>query len=150
GFGLLARLRADERTRTIPVILLSARAGEESRVEGLEAGADDYMVKPFGARELLARVSAHLEMARLREETARREQAMRRTAEEANRAKDEFLATVSHELRTPLNSMLGWTRMLRSGTLDQATAARALETIERNTVSQAQLIDDLLDISRII
>jgi CheY-like chemotaxis protein len=68
GFGLIQALRADERTRFIPVILLSARAGEESRIEGMEAGADDYLVKPFGARELLARVDAHLKMARLRRE----------------------------------------------------------------------------------
>lgn len=66
GFGLLAGLRADERTRTIPILLLSARAGEEARIEGLSAGADDYLVKPFSARELLARVSAHLATARLR------------------------------------------------------------------------------------
>ena len=72
GFGLLSALRADPRTATIPVILLSARAGEESRVEGLEAGADDYLVKPFSARELLARVGAHLEMARVRREAGER------------------------------------------------------------------------------
>jgi PAS domain S-box-containing protein len=70
GFGLLRELRADPRTRDLPVIMLSARAGEESRVEGMEAGADDYLVKPFGARELLARVTAHLQMARMRRETS--------------------------------------------------------------------------------
>jgi PAS domain S-box-containing protein len=68
GFALLRALRADPRTATLPVILLSARAGEESRVEGLEAGADDYLVKPFSAKELLARVGARLEMARMRRE----------------------------------------------------------------------------------
>jgi signal transduction histidine kinase len=68
GFGLLEKLRAQAVTRTIPVILLSARAGEESRVEGLGAGADDYLVKPFTARELLARVAAHLSMSRRRQE----------------------------------------------------------------------------------
>ena len=68
----------------------------------------------------------------------------------ANRAKDEFLATVSHELRTPLNAMLGWVKMLRSGILSDADAAHALEVCERNARSQAQLIDDLLDVSRII
>ena len=70
GFGLLDGLRARPETKTIPVILLSARAGEESRVGGLEAGADDYLVKPFSARELLARVSGHLAMARVRGEAA--------------------------------------------------------------------------------
>ena len=68
GFGLLGELRKDADLKTVPVILLSARAGEESRVEGLEAGADDYLTKPFSARELLARVRANLEMSRLRRE----------------------------------------------------------------------------------
>jgi signal transduction histidine kinase/FixJ family two-component response regulator len=72
GFGLLRELRADPRTRAIPVILLSARAGEEATIEGLKAGADDYLVKPFSAREILARVTAHLEMARLRQEASER------------------------------------------------------------------------------
>src|SRR5262249_44721765 len=70
--------------------------------------------------------------------------------EEADRAKDQFLATLSHELRTPLMAILGWTRMLRSGRLDAATQTTALETIERNTRLQTQLIEDLLDVSRII
>ncbi|MEP6592080.1 MAG: ATP-binding protein [Acidobacteriota bacterium] len=68
----------------------------------------------------------------------------------ANRLKDEFLATVSHELRTPLNAMLGWARMLRTGRLDAATSDRALQTIERSAKAQEQLIEDLLDVSRII
>jgi PAS domain S-box-containing protein len=66
GVGLLRELRADEELKTIPVILLSARAGEESRVEGMEAGADDYLIKPFSARELMARVEAHLKLQRVR------------------------------------------------------------------------------------
>jgi PAS domain S-box-containing protein len=70
GFGLLRELRAHPSTSTTPVIILSARAGEENRVEGIEAGADDYLVKPFSARELLARVSAHVQMARLRREAS--------------------------------------------------------------------------------
>ena len=68
GFGLVRELRADSDLKTIPIILLSARAGEESRVEGLQQGADDYLIKPFSARELMARVAAHLDMARLRKE----------------------------------------------------------------------------------
>src|SRR5205809_951771 len=71
-------------------------------------------------------------------------------AREANRMKDEFLATLSHELRTPLNAMLGWTRLLRMGKLDAAARIRALETIERNAHVQEQLIADILDVSRIV
>jgi PAS domain S-box-containing protein len=74
----------------------------------------------------------------------------RAAAEESNRLKDEFLATVSHELRTPLTAILGWSRMLETGGLDQAIAARAIETIRRNAKSQSQIIDDILDVSRII
>jgi DNA-binding NtrC family response regulator/signal transduction histidine kinase len=81
GFGLLRAIREDPATASMPVILLSARAGEESRVEGLQAGADDYLVKPFTARELLARVEAHLKMAALRRETAEREEHLRMEAE---------------------------------------------------------------------
>ncbi|HVF27201.1 MAG TPA: PAS domain S-box protein [Pyrinomonadaceae bacterium] len=74
----------------------------------------------------------------------------RKSAEEASRLKDVFLATVSHELRTPLTAVIGWTHILRAGRLDEAGAARALETVERNARAQNQLIEDLLDISRII
>ncbi|MBD0372418.1 MAG: PAS domain S-box protein [Pyrinomonadaceae bacterium] len=73
-----------------------------------------------------------------------------RRAQEANRMKDEFLATLSHELRTPLTAILGWSSMLRAGQLDNETARRAFEAIERNAKSQRQIIEDLLDVSRII
>ena len=79
-----------------------------------------------------------------------REQIARAEAETANRMKDEFLATVSHELRTPLNAIIGWSHMLRGGKLDETTVARAIETIERNAKSQAQLVEDILDVSRVI
>ncbi|MDB6102373.1 MAG: Multi-sensor hybrid histidine kinase [Gammaproteobacteria bacterium] len=81
GFELLRTLRAEPELRDIPTILLSARAGEESVIEGLEAMADDYLVKPFSARELLARVGAQLQLARLRREASAREQALRIEAE---------------------------------------------------------------------
>jgi signal transduction histidine kinase/DNA-binding response OmpR family regulator len=79
-----------------------------------------------------------------------REQAARAEAEQANRTKDEFLATLSHELRTPLSAILGWSHLVRTGKLDETQMTRAFETIERNARSQSQLIDDLLDVSRII
>jgi CheY-like chemotaxis protein len=78
------------------------------------------------------------------------EQRARTAAEEANRIKDEFLAVLSHELRSPLNPILGWTSLLRSRKLDQKATDRALETIERNAKLQTQLIEDLLDVSRIL
>ena len=87
---------------------------------------------------------------RTKDELLMREQMIRAEAEAANRAKDEFLSVLSHELRTPLNAILGWSGMLRQRTLSQDKVLRALETIERNAKSQAQLIEDILDISRII
>jgi PAS domain S-box-containing protein len=84
------------------------------------------------------------------EELLKREQSARAEAEQANRLKDEFLATVSHELRTPLTAILGWAHLLRVKRFDEQSTANALETIERNAHAQAQLIDDLLDVSRII
>src|SRR5262249_36946467 len=73
-----------------------------------------------------------------------------REAHEANRMKVEFLATLSHELRTPLNAIVGWTKLLQGGQLDEATSARAIDTIDRNARAQTQLIEDILDVSRIV
>ncbi len=98
------------------------------------------------AKEIQQRQRAEEERAQLLVQ----EQKARTEAENLNRLKDEFLSTVSHELRTPLNAILGWSHILRTNRVDEATTTRALETIERNARSQAQLIDDLLDISRII
>ncbi|HET7341332.1 MAG TPA: ATP-binding protein [Methylomirabilota bacterium] len=89
-------------------------------------------------------------LARAREWLLRDEQAARAAAETASRAKDEFLATLSHELRTPLNALVGWTWWLRRGDLDPERRDKALETIDRNAKAVAQLIEDLLDVSRII
>jgi CheY-like chemotaxis protein len=85
-----------------------------------------------------------------REQLLIREQAAREEAETASRAKDDFLGMLSHELRTPLNAMMGWTRMLQAGKLDGEMMARAIETINRNVQLQARLIEDMLDVSRII
>ncbi len=142
GFELLKALRTNPRTREIPIILLSARAGEESAIEGLEAGADDYLIKPFSAQELVSRVTAHLQMTQMRGEALVQERTL-------SQRKDELLSTVSHELNTPLVAILGWTRLLRANPSNQSMLMKSLETIERNALLQAKLIQDLLDISRI-
>ena len=99
GFELLKALRGDEQTRTIPVILLSARAGEESRVEGLEAGADDYLIKPFSARELLARVSGRLEIARLQRDRETQLRISQAELEQRVQERTQELFNASQELR---------------------------------------------------
>jgi signal transduction histidine kinase len=269
GFGLLRELRADANLGRTPVIMLSARAGEEARLEGISAGADDYVVKPFSARDLLARVNVQVVKGRLRafeqQQVARLNRLFaqapmaiavlkgtehvfelanpqyaalvrravvgktvreafpelagqgvferldhvlqtgtpyvgrsvrlsinredgpaaegaafdvvyqpvldangqvdsivviahdvtelaraRDAAEASNRLKDEFLATLSHELRTPLNAVLGYTQMLRGGAIAPDRVPAVLETIERNARLQRQLVEDVLDVSRII
>ena len=150
GVGLVQELRADPKLHTVPIILLSARAGEDESCFGLAAGADDYLVKPFSARELTARVATHIRMAALRRQSEETIRGLKDEAEKANRLKDEFLATVSHELRTPLNAMLGWTRLMREGKLDEVKQLQALEVLERNALAQSRLIEDILDASRII
>jgi signal transduction histidine kinase/CheY-like chemotaxis protein len=114
--------------------------------------AFDAAAQRLRARETALRAS-EAESARLAAERARlldNERAAREDAEMANRLKDEFLATLSHELRTPLTAVLGWARMLRSGHGDEKSLERGLASIERNATAQARLVDDLLDVSRIV
>jgi signal transduction histidine kinase len=130
------------------------------------ARANEALQRMYGEQEELVRERT-AELSRANEELKREirvrqwaeeerarllvlEQAARKQAEDANRIKDEFLATLSHELRTPLNAILGWAQVLRSGKVDAPTTERALEAVERNARAQAQLISDLLDVSRII
>jgi DNA-binding response OmpR family regulator len=98
GFELLRSLRSNPATQDIPIILLSARAGEEARIEGLAAGADDYLIKPFSARELLARVEASLKLARLRQEATVRERTILGRVTDAFMAMDlDFRLTYANE-----------------------------------------------------
>ena len=105
---------------------------------------------PIGMRGVTTDITAAVQAEIERAELLRRESQARADAEEASRLKEEFLATVSHELRTPLNAVVGWSRLMRSGQLDKEGTAHALEVIERNASAQRQIIEDLLDVSRII
>ena len=112
---------------------------------------DNELLKMVGS--LGGQIGQFTKRKRAEEERAdflERERAARTDAEKANRLKDEFLATVSHELRTPLNAVIGWSRMLRSGRLDPESSSHALEVIERNAWAQKQIIEDILDVSRVI
>ena len=162
GFGLLREMKASPAFREIPVILLSARSGEESRIQGLEAGADDYLTKPFSARELVARVRSQIALTQSRRQVAAErdrlrallsqleEQAValaqaRQDAENASRAKDEFLAMLGHELRNPLAPIVTTLQLLRL----RGSASHEQDIIERQVGHLTRLVDDLLDVSRI-
>ncbi|HEU4795865.1 MAG TPA: ATP-binding protein, partial [Pyrinomonadaceae bacterium] len=116
---------------------------------------DEMVVAGLAAQAAVAMDNARLYETSKRaraeaEKAAADKERLYRQAEESSRLKEEFLATISHELRTPLSAILGWARMLRMGQLSEENAAKALDTIERNARAQAQLVDDLLDVSRII
>lgn len=145
GFALLAALRDDAATSALPVVLLSARAGEEATAHALAAGAADYVVKPFSARELVARVETQLANVRLQQA----ERAARDLAERESRARERFLAVLSHELRSSLAVTVGWLELLRRGALPPEGAGRALSVLEQSIALQRRLVEDLLDGSRI-
>ena len=146
-----------ERVQTLaphmPVIVLTGTSDEEAAIEAISRGAADYLLKGATNAYVLER-SIRYAIERKRNESARleleRAHIKRAEAEAANLAKDEFLATLSHELRTPLNAIMGWASLLRTGQLDEETGQQGLLVIERNAKMQAQLIEDLLDVSRIV
>src|SRR5688572_14293644 len=168
GLSLLNQIRSHS-PLTISVVL-TGFASVESAIAALQGGAYDYLVKPCDIdsmkhtirrgvehrRLMLAEQKARADLQQLNRDLEKRIE--ERTAEltrlnaelaEANRAKDVFLATLSHELRTPLTPVVGWIKLLRSGTLDEKSVSQALDAIERNAWLQSRLIDDLLDTSRI-
>src|SRR5215510_1701814 len=168
GLSVLNQIRR-QAPLTISVVL-TGFASVESAIAALQEGAYDYLVKPCDIetmkhtirrgvehrRLMLAEQKARSDLQELNLDLERRIE--ERTAElkhlnaelaEANRAKDVFLATLSHELRTPLTPVVGWIKLLRSGTLDEKSVSQALDAIERNAWLQSRLIDDLLDTSRI-
>jgi PAS domain S-box-containing protein len=174
GLSNVLRTARSELYSEIPDAMLVARSVDEEQLRiSRELGLVSAMIVPLVARTQVLGAMSFVyaesgrtftaEDLRFAEELARRcanaienarvyqsEQQARRTADIANRAKDEFLAIVSHELRTPLNAIMGWAKMLTMHALDEARLKRAYETIERNAVAMAQLIEDLLDMSRVI
>jgi signal transduction histidine kinase len=130
--------------------ILIAKDGKEIPIEDSGAPIKDEKGKMIGVIVVFHDVSERRRAEQERTDLLTREQAARSEAEAANRLKDEFLATVSHELRTPLTAIVGWSSMLRTISFSPESTARALETIERNAKAQTQIVEDLLDVSRII
>jgi PAS domain S-box-containing protein len=168
GMELLHSLRTDPHISGIPIILLSARAGEEAQVEGLEARADDYLTKPFSAQELLARVHTHLELVKMRREATYREQVMaelqklnetledrvqERTArlEALNQELEAFSSAVSHDLQTPLRYISNFAERLQSklnlAELD-SSSQQYLSIIVEAAEQCREMINNLLEFSR--
>jgi len=144
GLELLRRMRSEAATSQIPVLLLSARAGEEASAGGLRAGADDYLVKPFSRHELLARVESRLATAR--QHAADRQARMQ--AEQTIKAREEFFAALAHELRGPAACLFTWIERLRDDRLDDAEDSGALDVLETAAHSVRRLAEDLLDVAR--
>ncbi len=171
GLETATLIRRYKRSRHTPIIFVTAYADEMQTSRGYELGAVDYILSPVIPEVLRTKVQAFVDLyqaqaglaeanqvleQRVAERTGElqasleREKVLRTQAEELSRLKDEFLATMSHELRTPLNAIFGWATLMRTRRLDAATQERALETIERNARAQKRLIEDLLDVSRIV
>jgi signal transduction histidine kinase len=154
GTELCRRIKSHPDTASILILQVSATyVRDEDTVRALEGGADASLVEPINAQVLVATVRALLR-SRQAEDMLRQalelEQNARTAAERANKVKDEFLATLSHELRSPLNAILTWVTLLRSEEVTPEQIARGHAAIERNTRLQVKLVEDLLDVSRII
>lgn len=137
GFELIKKIRADKDLAETPIILVSARAGQESAITGIDSGADDYLAKPFSARELMARVHQHVMMYNLRKETAQ--------------MKDHFLASITHELRSPLTAIMGFITLMHDGDVGPVTEDQkeSLSMVLANTEHLLSLINELLDLAKI-
>ncbi|MBV9912208.1 MAG: response regulator [Sinobacteraceae bacterium] len=157
GLETATLIRGHRNGRNTPIIFITAYADEVQTARAYALCAVDYILTPVVAPILRTKVKVFVELSETHAALALANQELEsrvreRTAELENlsRLKDEFLATMSHELRTPLNAIFGWVTLLRTRRLDEATQERALETIERNARAQKRLIEDLLDVSRIV
>lgn len=157
GIETATLIRGHRNGRNTPIIFITAYADEMQTARGYALGAVDYILSPVVAPVLRTKVrvfvdlyNAHAALALAKQELESRVKERTAELEHLSRLKDEFLATMSHELRTPLNAIFGWVTLLRTRRLDEPTQERALETIERNARAQKRLIEDLLDVSRIV
>jgi light-regulated signal transduction histidine kinase (bacteriophytochrome) len=170
GMPLLTRLRTAPETANTPVIVISARAGHESRIEGLEAGADDYLVQPFSAQELLSRVNTNLRLAQARQDTARHRAEMDAAAEReqlqevkrheidrmaqdvarVNRELDQFAYVASHDLRAPLRGIANLAHWIQEdlGPKVDEESRKHIELLQTRVHRMEALIDGILKYSR--
>jgi signal transduction histidine kinase len=157
GLETATLIRGHSNGLNTPIIFITSYADELQTARGYALGAVDYILAPVIGAVLRTKVqvfvdlyNAHAALAGSHQELESRVKERTAELEHLSRLKDEFLATMSHELRTPLNAIFGWVTLLRTRRLDEATQERALETIERNARAQKRLIEDLLDVSRIV
>jgi signal transduction histidine kinase len=154
GIEVSRRLRTEKRTQRIPIIQISAtHLTAQDEAQALNAGADIYLFEPVGPQELASAVRTLLKLHAAERERAAlvaSAQEGQRLAEQAVRMQDEFLAMLSHELRTPMSAMLGWLHLMKTGKLSAEQQSTAIDTIERNARVQTQIVNDLLDVSRIV
>ena len=162
GLALLSEIR--KLRPATPTLLITGHGDHNRALQALRGGAYDFIQKPIDRNYFVAALTRAIQVRQMGRKIENRKAALEhhaielermveeRTYElrEANRIKDEFLATLSHELRTPLNAILGWVELLCEGALDEEAATDAIHRVERNTKSLVKLIDDLLDVSRII
>jgi signal transduction histidine kinase len=151
GFELLRMIRSEEQTQKIPIILLSARAGEEARLTGLEAGADDYLVKPFSVRELIARVEARLELSAMRAASEERIRVILRELERSNRDLEEFAFIASHDLQEPLRKIESFSNALTRRLDGKLTKEDSdyFQRMQNAAHRMSVMIHDLLSYSRV-
>jgi signal transduction histidine kinase len=153
GVEVCGRIKSNGALTAVQVLQVSATAiSNEDRVRGLTGGADGYLVEPVDPQLLVATLQALMRVRRAElalVEALQRERAAREAAEQADAAKDQFLATLSHELRTPLNAMIGWIALLRSGAIGEDGKMRALDSLDRSARTQWRMVNELLDTASI-
>ncbi len=148
GLGLIRRLRADARTASVPLIIMTANNQKDTLFEALEAGMDDFLLKPFHPLELLARLSCQRRMIALRREAT--EKIARQEAVVVEQAKNRFLACLSHELRNPLAPVPFALHLIDQTEGLPAFVYEAVGVVRRGTETETRLINDLLDVSQIV